>query len=142
MKQCPKCCTTKPSTAFGRNRGRRDGMQTYCFDCRKAIYLERQEHEVQYQLKYISTHRDKVAQWHRNSLAKPENRAKNRTRGITQNAIRSGKLVKPDNCEHCGESVRLYAHHHDYTKPLEVEFLCSRCHGAVHRALNAMEVVA
>jgi hypothetical protein len=33
---------------------------------------------------------------------------------------RSGKLTKPDHCERCGLERKVQAHHHDYTKKLEV----------------------
>lgn len=42
------------------------------------------------------------------------------------NALRSGKLVRC-NCEVCGD-VRAQAHHEDYAKPLDVRWLCFKCH--------------
>jgi hypothetical protein len=48
-------------------------------------------------------------------------------------AVRQGKIVRPSICPKCGNEGRIHAHHHDYTKPLEVEFLCSSCHGKQHR---------
>lgn len=54
--------------------------------------------------------------------------------------IRMGRLQRADACDGCGQSVaelragdRLEAHHDDYNKPLEVRWLCRRCHAAVHR---------
>lgn len=32
----------------------------------------------------------------------------------------------------CGTSEKVHAHHHDYAKPLEVRWLCFRCHKASH----------
>jgi 5-methylcytosine-specific restriction endonuclease McrA len=48
-------------------------------------------------------------------------------------AIRSGKLKRPESCSHCGEKAKTEAHHHDYSKPLDVAFLCKKCHGIIHR---------
>lgn len=31
-------------------------------------------------------------------------------------------------------SLRLSAHHHDYAKPLDVTYLCGRCHNMAHAA--------
>jgi ribosomal protein S27AE len=45
---------------------------------------------------------------------------------VVSNAIRYGKLVK-NACEVCGAS-KVDAHHNDYTKPLEVVWLCHKCH--------------
>lgn len=52
------------------------------------------------------------------------------------NAVSQGRLSKPDQCSRCGESTpsrRLHAHHEDYSKPLEIEWICSKCHGMEHR---------
>ncbi len=51
-------------------------------------------------------------------------------------AIRRGELVRPSACEKCqeparpeiGQRGRITAHHEDYTKPLEVIWLCHECH--------------
>lgn len=44
-------------------------------------------------------------------------------------AVRSGRLVKPDRCEDCGVAgVDLHAHHDDYSRPLDVDWLCPPCH--------------
>lgn len=43
---------------------------------------------------------------------------------------RRGKLIQ-EPCAKCGDP-KSQMHHHDYTKPLEVEWLCRRCHLAEH----------
>jgi ribosomal protein S27AE len=51
------------------------------------------------------------------------------------NAIRDGKLkVQP--CERCGYGVGVCGHHEDYSRPLEVVWLCGLCHGRRHREIN------
>lgn len=44
-------------------------------------------------------------------------------------AVASGTIIKPKTCSKCGKVKKLTAHHNDYTKPLEVEWLCYECHG-------------
>lgn len=54
-----------------------------------------------------------------------------------RDALRDGRIVKPSNCSKCSkQSVRLDAHHHDYNKPLEVEWLCRKCHLQLRGALK------
>jgi len=48
------------------------------------------------------------------------------------NAVRDGKIIKPKICERCGEAKLLHAHHPDYSKPMEIEWLCSTCHRREH----------
>jgi hypothetical protein len=50
-----------------------------------------------------------------------------------QYALRNGQIARPDACEKCGEAGRVEAHHADYSKKLEVQWLCKNCHGATHR---------
>lgn len=49
---------------------------------------------------------------------------------IVGNAVRDGKLVK-QSCA-CG-NPKSEAHHEDYAKPLEVIWLCRRCHVDLHK---------
>lgn len=63
-------------------------------------------------------------------------RAKYATRGrvydAVRRALRDGLLIKKP-CEHCESSERVQAHHTDYTRPLDVTWLCAPCHGVAHR---------
>lgn len=43
-------------------------------------------------------------------------------------ALRSGRLVRPATCQRCATQCKPQASHDDYSKPLEVEWLCQPCH--------------
>ncbi len=50
------------------------------------------------------------------------------------NYVRDGKVIKPDCCENCkAKHDRLHGHHDDYSKPLDVRWLCPLCHTQWHR---------
>jgi len=55
-----------------------------------------------------------------------------KTRSILNNAIRRGILHRPIKCPRCSRETKITAHHPDYTKPLEVQWLCYECHGEHH----------
>jgi hypothetical protein len=57
----------------------------------------------------------------------------------TSRAIVRGDLI-PQDCEVCGAAAygdnhrrRSHAHHDDYSKPMEVRWLCPKCHHDWHR---------
>lgn len=58
---------------------------------------------------------------------------KYRARTLAGNAVRDNKLLKPLTCQHCGKFKKLQKHHADYSKPLDVIWLCTACHGVAHR---------
>lgn len=55
------------------------------------------------------------------------------------NAIRDGRLIRPKHCSKCGVECKPHGHHDDYTKPLEVRWLCIKCHNDFHK--NAREIL-
>lgn len=48
-------------------------------------------------------------------------------------AVKIGKTIKPKSCHNCKQEKRLSAHHNNYSKPLEVLWLCSSCHKLIHK---------
>src|SRR6478609_8333127 len=48
------------------------------------------------------------------------------------NAVRTGKLVPWPGCAACRRKRNLHAHHCDYDAPLDVVWLCVKCHKAAH----------
>lgn len=58
------------------------------------------------------------------------NPAKRSAHQAVGNAIRAGKLIRQP-CEQCGAVAQ--AHHDDYSKPLDVRWLCTTHHAEWHR---------
>ncbi len=69
-------------------------------------------------------------------------------RGKVHYALKMGKIVRPATCEACGEEVgmnrggrsRLHAHHDSYRAPLDIVWLCPRCHGYMHTTFGKGEL--
>ena len=57
---------------------------------------------------------------------------KNRAHHEVGKAIQDGLLVRPDHCSECHRKGIINGHHNDYSKPLEVEWLCCSCHRKRH----------
>jgi len=35
-------------------------------------------------------------------------------------------------CQICSSTENLHRHHHDYSKPIDVQIICQKCHGRQH----------
>lgn len=53
-------------------------------------------------------------------------------------AVKSGKIIKPKKCQLCDIETKLEGHHHDYSKPLDVKWLCNRCHNLIEKPLEEL----
>jgi hypothetical protein len=133
-KFCIGCQKIKQAKDFNKHYQTRDGLRTRC---KKCTYIQNRE----WIAKNIDQHRKYAAEYQRNlptekkTASAKEWREKNRDRFNEMHrchakvylAIRSGKLKKKP-CEKCGIKEKVHAHHDDYTKPLEVRWLCPLHH--------------
>ena len=74
------------------------------------------------------------AEKQRKDLHDPKMRPKFQARWKLKNAIRRGAIM-PRPCYVCG-NPKAHAHHHDYSKPLDVVWICSRHHFEEHRDVS------
>ncbi|TXH55919.1 MAG: hypothetical protein E6Q97_07710 [Desulfurellales bacterium] len=68
----------------------------------------------------------------RKKLWAKNNVEKRKAHSAVNYAVRSGRIKKLP-CEVCGSKVRIQGHHDDYSKPLEVRWLCQVHHKELHR---------
>jgi ribosomal protein S27AE len=68
-----------------------------------------------------------------------------RAQNLLEYAVASGVVERKTHCEKCGDTgtmkdgrSAIQAHHDDYTKPLEVRWLCQRCHHEWHKTNEAV----
>jgi len=66
-----------------------------------------------------------------------ENAHKKRAHRLLRKAVLDGKIVKPQACVQCREQKPLVAHHHDYSKPTDVHWICRKCHAIEHGGVAA-----
>lgn len=151
MKSCFKCGCEKPLTEFYKHKNMPDGHLNKCKECTKrdvsANYRKNIEHYKEYEKKraarpdrvkarsdYAKTDSGKIAARKARSKWGSNNPVKRMASTIIGNAVRDGKIAKPDKCECCGSSPkRIHGHHDDYAKPLDVRWLCPGCHSKWHR---------
>jgi len=63
----------------------------------------------------------------------PKGCIKRNARQKVRDHILSGKIIKPKDCSSCSIVNKLEAHHSDYSKPLEIVWLCRSCHVTIHK---------
>lgn len=55
---------------------------------------------------------------------------------MTRLAVSHGDLTVAERCGFCMRIDKLEAHHPDYSKPLEVIWLCRSCHASTHETVE------
>jgi len=88
-------------------------------------------HRVKARSEYQKTEAGKAAVARARRKYVETNPIKRKAHIAVGNALRDGKL-KPDNCEICG-NPKAQAHHDDYSKPLDVRWLCTTHHAEWHK---------
>lgn len=148
-KQCSTCKDCKPETDFYADKRRPDGMKSQCKKCHCITSVLSRDGDA---------HRDYNRNWMRRSkyasradvkereLKRSRVRGKSieaRARHLANVAVRLGFLERPATCPICGEQgMGIHAHHDDYSRPLDVRWMCTECHGKEHRCAPVQERAA
>ena len=153
MKTCTKCGANKELSEFGLCRANKDGLKGWCKECcreyrkgyqqtiagKEAIRKGNQRRNRKYEQsdarkesrrKYSQTDKGKEANRKRDRkhcLLHPE---KIKARNAVSNALKTGRLTRPNHCESCYCEGFIESHHESYEeeKWLDVEWLYKECH--------------
>lgn len=140
MKICFKCGATRPLSEFYKHPKMADGHVNKCKECNKKDVHENYVAKFE---QYRAYEQGRAKFPHRlvlNTATVKRIRAqfpnKYKAQTAIGNAVRTGQIRRMP-CERCG-SLRVHGHHEDYSKPLEVMWLCPKHHKERHRELDAM----
>ena len=140
IKRCFKCQKDLPRSEFYRHQQMADGLLGKCKACTRT---DMKRHR-------LGDSREAILAYDRSRSKRPERRAahldqqrkqraahpeKYKARASVQNAIRSRRLIRQP-CRDCGSTIGVEGHHPDYSKPLDVEWLCEGCHRAEHQRVG------
>lgn len=148
MKTCKKCLRELPRTEFYKKPHMTDGLFSSCKECESKkgkAYWSRPEvkaHRKEYKKTYTEPESSKFfrKQWRLNNKERvcaqskkwrDKNKEKVRAYNALNQAIKMGRVIKPEQCSKCPNTGRIEGHHEDYSKPLDVEWLCRDCHAKI-----------
>ena len=132
-KTCTICTKTKELTLFRKDKNSKSGYAQPCKECdaerHRTRYAKNPEKAKAWMREHYKRNKKK---YHKKSAEYiKRNPEKNRAHMKVRDALKYGKLEKKP-CEVCGEN-KVEAHHKDYSRPLEVNWLCPVHHGVLHR---------
>jgi hypothetical protein len=118
MFTCTKCCIEKDIFDFPISKVNTRGHYTVCKSCKSN-----------YQKQYQKSQAGKKVQVKADQARKDKFAHKRSARSKTFTAIKNG-TIKVLPCLICGDKAE--AHHHDYSRPLDVMWLCKSHHRETH----------
>lgn len=139
-KCCFKCKTQKPLSEFYKHSAMADGHLNKCKECNKKDATETRLKRIDYYREYDM--RRSLLPKRLANQTKLSKKYRDTVDGFTfahnavTRAIRNGSIVRPTKCERCSKETRLHAHHDDYSKPLDIMFLCPACHRQRHKEIG------
>ncbi len=147
MKTCKKCKCLLPLSEFYKHSEMHDGYLNFCKVCvkkrvskynkkphvimRDRLRRRNDPRHAENMKRYAENHRKQINIY--NKQWEQKNKYKRQAQSIVATAVKKDRIIKPQCCEKCGIETKLEGHHEDYSKPLSVIWLCSKCHGAVRR---------
>ena len=138
MKVCFKCKEKKPFTEFWKDKKMVGGYFSYCIPCGKEtgrVWKKANPDKLKASDKaYKTKHKEKHAKKQRGYAKRNPNKV--RAQRLLYKAVKRGDLIRPSECSRCKgnkEGYKIEGHHFDYSKPLEVVWLCHNCHVDEHR---------
>jgi hypothetical protein len=148
MKKCMKCGEVKPVDQFYRHKRMADGRLSKCKTCTKRDVRENRARKIEYyrefdrarsnlphrveaRAAYSQTPEGKEALRRGSKAWGKRNPIKKAASVAVNNAVRDGRMTRQP-CEVCG-LAKAQAHHCDYSKPMDVRWLCSTHHAEWHK---------
>ena len=145
IKTCSKCEGEKLLKAFHKDAQAKSGRQSVCKECRSK-YMQKPEIKKQ-QRSYRGTaeHKERMREYNRTYKATPKYKTylkkykkrdevliRIKANSAINSALVAGNITRPNSCSSCATECTPDGHHPDYSKPLDVIWLCRTCHTKAH----------
>lgn len=155
MKVCFKCNMSKPIDEFYKHKKTADGYLNKCKDCTRFDVNKHRKENIEKVRAYDRNRLNKAErakqshEYHKTEKGKSvrfiatrnyrnSNPERYRANTAVSNAIRDGRLIRPNECSCCGVRCKPHGHHNNYSKPLDVVWYCNKCHNQYHLFINEL----
>lgn len=141
-KTCNLCSACKDISEFPKNRGK-------CKSCYNSTRKRNPENEKRIKREWEERNREKRNERARRWVNENQNKVTeyhtsrrridpvpDRARHAVHRAVKRGEILKSEHCQRCGIGGKISAHHEDYEKPLDVMWLCRKCHCDRHAEMK------
>lgn len=159
-KKCIKCGMIKDLNSFYKHPQMKDGCLNKCKDCCiKESIINSKKESVK---RYNRNRPNKTERNEKNKLRMKKLKIENyekyneivtkqrknyrqnhpekyKATAILNESLRKGEIIKSDFCMFCNKVCNTEAHHQDYSKPLDVIWLCSECHHNLHKNIRTLK---
>ena len=146
-KQCKQCGKNLPVTSFAVADTKRGYRRGVCRDClrphlnayakasrSRRYHANAGKYRDKLRRKNLERHaKNRAEHYRQNREYEKRHPDRHRAKARVQYALKTGKLTRLP-CQVCGVT-KTQAHHDDYTRPLDVIWLCRECHAERHRLL-------
>lgn len=147
MKTCFKCRRELPLDEYYRHSQMGDGHLNKCKQCTRSDVRRHRADNLE-RVRLYDRLRNKTDD--RKIKHRLKNKAKRKKMGpdydrahnAVSRAVRKGSLIRPTVCQRCPATGDIEAHHDDYSRVLDVMWLCPVCHAARHRELGRLSRLA
>lgn len=167
-KTCKTCGVCKTISLFYKQKNGLLGRTGSCKECRlkyQSKYTsEHKEEKNAYGKKWYEKNKieisDKSRIWRRNNPGyfkhyyyqnkelklsidkrwREKNPDRMKAYKIFTKSLKLDLIKKPENCSMCGEKTsKIHGHHSDYSKPLDVIWVCFDCHLHIHKKIRKIK---
>ena len=159
IKTCCRCGAVKPIEEFRKTKEKRSGYLNRCIACDRVRITEYQRRtrphgagsHVATTPEQILRIREQAKRYYANHSKRcNETTSKYRQRNVDKTkayaslkvALAHKTIIKPSVCSLCGIECVPNGHHENYRHPLEIIWVCDRCHTMIHVAKNIQSAKA
>lgn len=134
-KVCSGCGRDLPLTAFAKNKNGKFGVHSKCKECKNS--KQKASYNPEKQSQYYQENKEQIAEYRQTNEWKQLHAEQSRRyrkkypEKVRAHAAVAQLNLETETCVMCG-AMGIEKHHPDYSQPLDIIWLCKKCHTEIH----------